>query len=422
MQNAPLSNMRANQSRSPFAVEPQLAFAVLPPAGVEVDENPSESRAATRPVRPAAEFFAGMGLVRKGLERAGFGVVFANDNDPAKRELYADNFDDSDFVLGDVTDPKIVNGRAVPDITLATASFPCTDLSLAGNRAGLIGTDSGAFWGFARVLREMGARRPSAIMLENVPSLATSNSGEDLTKVLTELNAQGYVCDMVILDARWFVPQSRPRLFIVASRNKLSEPGDWTPSALRPAWMRAFVCAHPALRMQACELPMPQRTADTLNSVVERLPENHVRWWERERLERFIDSLSAIQSRRLRRMQTSPTLGWATAYRRTRGGVATWEIRDDQIAGCLRTARGGSSKQALVEAGGGDVRVRWMTPLEYARLQGAGDLTLSTSRENRALFGLGDAVCVPAVAWLAANYLRPLVDGEMTDSPAFAHS
>ena len=48
-----------------------------------------------------------------------------------------------------------------------------------------------------------------------------------------------------------------------------------------------------------------------------------------------------------------------------------WEIRSDDIAGCLRTARGGSSRQALVEAGHGELRVRWMTPREYARLQGA---------------------------------------------------
>ena len=413
--------MRANASMPPYLVGRQLALAAPRLTAVGSEDHEAGEGAATGFVRPAAEFFAGMGLVRKGLEQAGFSVVFANDNDPAKRGLYAENFDDSHFLLGDVTDPHIVSGEAVPDVVLATASFPCTDLSLAGNRAGLVGADSGTFWGFARVLREMGARRPGVLVLENVPSLATSNSGQDLVTVLTELNAQGYLCDMVILDARWFVPQSRPRLFIVASQTPLSDPGDWTPSTLRPPWMRALVQAHPNLKMQACRLPMPPLTTDTLASIVERLPENHDRWWEPDRLTRFLDSLSATQSKRLLHMQASPALRWATAYRRTRGGVATWEIRADQIAGCLRTARGGSSKQALVEAGHGDVRVRWMTPLEYARLQGAGDLKLSASRENRALFGLGDAVCVPAMAWLGSNYLQPLVDGELTGAAAFAH-
>ena len=90
----------------------------------------------------AAEFFAGIGLVRLALEQEGFEVVFANDIEPGKRDLYAANFGSEDFVLGDIRDIK---GADVPDIELATASFPCTDLSLAGHRAGLDGKESGMF-------------------------------------------------------------------------------------------------------------------------------------------------------------------------------------------------------------------------------------------------------------------------------------
>ena len=106
----------------------------------------------------AAEFFAGIGLVRRALEQEDFRVVFANDIEPAKAALYRANFDASDLVVGDV---RNVRGKDVPDIDLATASFPCTDLSLAGNRAGLSGEHSGMFWEFARVIREMRRRGPS---------------------------------------------------------------------------------------------------------------------------------------------------------------------------------------------------------------------------------------------------------------------
>src|SRR5690606_39094805 len=92
--------------------------------------------------------------------------------------------------------------------------------------------------------------------------------------------------------------------------------------------------------------------------------------------------------------------------------IAVWEVRPDDISGCLRTARGGSSKQAVVRLGNKRVQVRWMTALEYARLMGADDYNLSTARTNQALFGFGDAVAVPAVAWLAEHYLLPLVRGE----------
>jgi DNA (cytosine-5)-methyltransferase 1 len=98
---------------------------------------------------------------------------------------------------------------------------------------------------------------------------------------------------------------------------------------------------------------------------------------------------------------------FATAYRRTRHGSATWEIRPDNISGCLRTNGGGSSKQALVEAGNGNVRVRWMTAREYARLQGAPFFRFDSATESQAKFAFGDGVCVPAVAWLARHCLVP---------------
>jgi DNA (cytosine-5)-methyltransferase 1 len=368
-----------------------------------------------RSERPrAAEFFAGIGLVRAALDSAGFEVVFANDIEPDKQGLYAANFKGSDFRLGDVRD---VSGDDIPDVELATASFPCTDLSLAGNRAGLAGRESSMFWQFARVLDEMGERRPFAVMLENVVGFSTSHGGKDMHAALVELNRLGYWCDILVADARWFVPQSRPRMFIVGSREPFTDPSDWQPSAVRPRWVAEFVAAHPGLSMQAHPMSRPGGGVESLADVVERLSPRHARWWDEDRLARFLESLSPIQQQRVEHLRRLPKLTWRTAYRRTRQGKAVWEIRADPIAGCLRTARGGSSKQALVEAGRGGVRVRWLTPREYARLQGADDYVLEGARENQAFFGFGDAVCVPVVAWLAREYLRPLVDGQLT-SPA----
>ena len=111
-------------------------------------------------------------------------------------------------------------------------------------------------------------------------------------------------------------------------------------------------------------------------------------------------------------MSAGARLRWATAFRRTRNGTATWEIRADALSGCLRATGGGSSKQALVEAGRGNVRVRWMTAREYARLQGAPDFLIPDSvSENQARFGFGDAVCVPVVEWVAKEHIAPLIDG-----------
>ena len=91
-----------------------------------------------------AEFFAGIGLMRMGLELGGWEVVFANDIDEQKREMYCANFPDADehFLLGDI---HKIPAREVPTVSLATASFPCNDLSLAGAREGLDGDSSSVF-------------------------------------------------------------------------------------------------------------------------------------------------------------------------------------------------------------------------------------------------------------------------------------
>lgn len=358
----------------------------------------------------SAEFFAGIGLVRAALEKAGIDVVWANDIEESKAKLYAANFDASDFVLGDVRE---VNGSELPDLDLATASFPCTDLSLAGGRAGLHGKESSMFWEFTRVIAEMGPRAPRLVLLENVPGFATSRNGADLALAIKALNDLGYECDLFVCDARWFIPQSRQRVFIIGSQTPIEQTETWpSPTPLRPDWLCRFIMGHPDLQFQLKQLPIPASDSGLgLADMVERLLGDDPVWWDSQRTEQFIDSLSPLHANRLSQLRQMNSLSWRTAYRRTRQGRAVWEIRADDVAGCLRTARGGSSKQAVVEAGRGDVRVRWMTPREYARLQGAPDFHIDSVRPSQAYFGFGDAVCVPVIEWIAKEYIVPILTG-----------
>lgn len=351
-----------------------------------------------------AEFFAGMGLVRRAMDAEGFTTIFANDVDEMKEALYLDNFGPGEFLLGDIAE---LAGSDVPSVDVASASFPCTDLSLAGNRHGLAGPESGLFWEFVRVIGEM-ENRPAVILIENVLGFASSDGGEDLRSVVRELNHLGYWCDVIVVDAAWFVPQSRQRLFIVASKTRTGEPMSWQ-SALRPTPVVRALSAVPDLKLQETG-PLPDiHEIRGLESVVETLPPSDERWWTGERRRRFLTEMSPMQSDRLHNLIKGPSVQWRTAYRRTRNGSTVWEVRADNMSGALRTARGGSSKQALVEAGDGDVKVRWMTPTEYARLQGAGDARLDAVTTAQALYALGDAVCVPAVSWIARTHVLPLL-------------
>lgn len=362
----------------------------------------------------AAEFFAGIGLVRAALADAGIAVRWANDIEPVKAKMYAANFGADDYVIGDV---RSIKGSDLPPIDLATASFPCTDLSLAGWRRGLAGSQSGMFWEFARILDEMGNERPRALLLENVPGFATSRGGRDLHDAIERLNQLGYSGDVFQVDARHFVPQSRPRLFIVALQVPVGERLV-RPDGVRHRHIVEFALDNPHLDLHSLPLRLPPADRRTLADVVEHIPVDSDEWWDELRGEQFCSSLSPLQAERLNQLRKGPTT-WRTAYRRTRNGVAVWEIRPDPVSGCLRTARGGSSKQALVEVGEGSVRVRWMTGREYARLQGVGDeFEFDGLSRNKVMFGFGDAVCVPVVAWIASNYLLPVLAGGQTQAAA----
>jgi DNA (cytosine-5)-methyltransferase 1 len=361
-----------------------------------------------------AEFFAGIGLVREALQPLGLQVVWANDIEPAKRRTYAANHDAAHFLLGDVRD---LRGADLPaGLDLATSSFPCVDLSLAGRRRGLAGEQSGMFHEFARILAELTCPdRPRMVLLENVHGFATSRGGADLRYALQTLNALGYSCDVLAIDARHFVAQSRPRLFVVGVAAPLVAGPDMRAAGApdvgppRPSFVQRVYLDNADLTLHHRDLPpLPDGPAD-LAGVVQTLRADDARWWTDDQVAAFRASLSPTQAMRLSALMARGELTWRTAYRRTRGGVAVWEMRRDGIAGCLRTTGGGSSKQALVEIRRGRTRVRWLTPLEYARLMGAGRYRLTGSTDNQARFGFGDAVVVDVVRWIGENYLLPVL-------------
>lgn len=367
-----------------------------------------------------AEFFAGIGLVRMGLEKANWSVAFANDIDPLKESLYSTNFKDAKnhFVLGDIHD---LDAARIPTVDLATASFPCTDLSLAGSRKGLSGTQSSAFWGFTKILDEMGDRRPPLIMLENVPGFITSNKGQDFREALLELNRLGYKVDTFMIDAVNFVPQSRLRLFIIGRINTVSEVNDsqlmFYQSALRPPQLASFIYSHPEIKWDIKDLPFLPILKSNISDIIKPISEDSKEWWSQDRVDYLINQMSARHLQKLAEMKESPNISYGTVFRRIRQNKSMAELRTDGIAGCLRTPKGGSAKQILVRAGKGAISVRLLLPEECARLMGADEFVMSGSN-NQVLFGFGDAVCVPVITWIAKNYLNPLFQ-QISDKQLF---
>jgi DNA (cytosine-5)-methyltransferase 1 len=356
----------------------------------------------------AAEFFAGIGLVRLALEQRGWRVAFANDIDEDKAEMYRANWAEGDqgehLHVGDIHQ---IDAKDVPTCDLFTASFPCNDLSVAGKREGLAGKESSAFWGLVRILKEMGNRKPKLVMLENVVGFLTSHDGADLEQALLALNELGYGVDAFILNAMHWVPQSRARMFIVAKRD--SEKSVWpfaAESDTRPSRLIQFINGHPNIAWSIRELPGLPGVKAKLTDILEDLPENDEQWWSEERVAYFLNQLSERHGEIAKTMIAGKKFSYATAFRRVRKNKSMAELRTDGIAGCLRTPRGGSGRQILFRGGKGTARVRLLTARECARLQGVPDSFKIEATLNKALFGFGDAVCVPAIEWIAENYLN----------------
>lgn len=358
-----------------------------------------------------AEYFAGIGLVRLGLERAGWKVVFSNDWAHNKFEMYSAHFKDASEHYK-VQDIFSVCPTDIPNTLLATASFPCVDLSLAGNLGGISGQYSSAFWGFTQILDRQD-NKPRLVMLENVTGWLTSNSGQDFRIVIQELNRLGYACDVFAIDASHFVPQSRPRIFVVGVQSSNLKQDIFVfskrSSSLKTKALEKVVIANLDLHWHFLEVPsLPDKMKFNLSLIVENISDDDDRWWSENEVKRHLNMMSDVNLTHLEGLQNLPVYSYCPMYRRVREGKQRAELRKDGLAGCLRTARGGSSRQMLVRVGQGTIRMRLMTPREYARLQGVPEEYPIPSQINQALTGFGDAVCVPVIVWIAENILNPL--------------
>jgi len=369
----------------------------------------------SRPASPSFyEFFAGGGMARLGLGAA-WRCAFANDFDPVKAATYRDNFPDAaaHFREGDVwaLTPADLPGQA----DLAWASSPCQDFSLAGGRAGLAGGRSSALFGFWRLIEALAAegRAPRAVVIENVAGLLTSHGGADFTALCGALAAQGYSFGALEIDAARFLPQSRPRVFVIASRQAppagLTGESSFHTKAVREAHAR--LPAELAARWIWWRGEPPPRPNADLASLLE--PDAAATWHAPARAERLVALMAPLHRARLAAVQAAGARAVAAVFRRTRVqaglSVQRAEARFDGLAGCLRTPRGGSSRQTLMVVEGEQVRTRLVSPREGARLMGLPDSYRLPAAATGALHVIGDGVAVPVVRWLAATLLEPLL-------------
>lgn len=370
------------------------------------------------------EFFAGGGMAHAGFGN-GWKCLFSNDFSPMKAAAYSDNWGDKSLVVQDIATLKISQIPGYAD--LAWASFPCQDLSLAGDRAGLDGARSGMFWPFIDLmsdLKEQG-RNPKVIAVENVGGAITSHGGKDFEAMIHSLCSLGYRVGAMLIDAVHFLPQSRPRLFIVAVASSINLPHECVFHVPSPAWHPASIIkAYNQLNKKIKDqwiwwhLPMPGKRLQTLDDIVEHNPQG-VDWHSSEETEKLLQMMSPGNLQKVLQAQGSGNLKVGTIYKRTRNGVQRAEVRFDGVAGCLRTPGGGSSRQTLMIVDGASIKSRLLSPREAARLMGLKDSYKLPQRYNDAYHLAGDGVAVPVVAHLTRHLIDVLIDSS-ADQQSFA--
>jgi DNA (cytosine-5)-methyltransferase 1 len=394
------------------------------------DLNSSWESVEAMAKRTYLEFFAGGGMARAGLGES-WRCLFANDFDQMKVQTYEANWGAGDIKHADVASLTL-SDLPPHAVDLAWASFPCQDLSLAGSYRGLgrerdkVATRSGTFWPFWKLIRGLAqdGRAPRAIVLENVYGCLTSHEGKDFAALASALTELGYRFGTAVIDAAHFVPQSRPRVFFIAFRGDQPIPAcliaegpqaSWHPAALIEAY--AGVASTAKRNWIWWRISPPSARNSTFADLIEDAP-TAVKWHTAAHTNYILSLMSPLNRKKVADAIASRRRVVGAVYRRTRpdeNGIKRQraEVRFDDVAGCLRTPAGGSSRQIILVVEGNTLRSRLLSPREAARLMGLDDDYRLPERYNHAYHVCGDGVCVPVVRHIAEHVLEPaLVDGE----------
>ena len=372
------------------------------------------------------EFFAGGGMARAGLGKS-WRCLFANDFDAMKVEAYVRNYGDADIRHEDVA-KLMLDDLPSERSDLAWASFPCQDLSLAGEYRGLgrerdeAPTRSGTFWPFWKLMRGLAeaGRPPRTIVLENVYGCLTSHAGKDFAAIGSALSGSDYRFGAIVINASRFVPQSRSRVFFIAIDRNEAAPTGLVSNGADPEWHpRALVDAYAGLSPSAkkhwiwWKAPAPRVRNTRFADLIEDEPTG-VDWHSPGETDYLLSLMSPVNRAKVASARLSGKRMVGSVYRRTRpdmNGVKRQraEVRFDDLAGCLRTPAGGSSRQSILVIDGERVRSRLLSPREAARLMGLDDNYRLPERYNDAYHVCGDGVCVPVVRHIAETVLEPIL-------------
>lgn len=348
------------------------------------------------------EFFAGSGLVGEGIRRH-LDVVWANDICDKKARTYAANHGVKRFVHAPI---ESIDGQTLPNAEVSWASFPCQDLSLAGKIDGIKSARSGLVWQWLQLMDDLAVaeRCPRILVAENVVGLVSTNRGSDYLKLHGALRDRGFRVGVILLDAVHWLPQSRPRVFVVAVHESIDTQEFESNGSIWCHGRSIERVANLAGDWVWWRLPEPRTKRKPLDALIEFDAICH----DPQKRDYNLGLISGKHRERLKLELREGSQRAFPGYKRTRNGKQVLELRFDGVAGCLRTPQGGSSRQFLVLERFGKLETRLLTTGEVASLMGARKSYRLPGSYNDAYKAMGDAVAVPVARYLAKHLLSPL--------------
>jgi DNA (cytosine-5)-methyltransferase 1 len=161
--------------------------------------------------------FSGIGGFDLALQRQGHEIIGACEIDEYARRIYAKHFPKTPIW----EDATKLHPEELDDIDGICAGFPCQTFSIAGNRLGFEESRGTLFFEIARLAKQ---KRPRILLLENVKGLLSHDGGKTFAEILATLDELGYDAEWQVLNSKYFVPQNRERIFIIAYLRGTTRP------------------------------------------------------------------------------------------------------------------------------------------------------------------------------------------------------
>lgn len=161
-----------------------------------------------------AGFFAGVGGIELGFNKAGFETVWSNEIDPKAAITFNENHA-NELVVGDINN---LNIDQIPDADIIVGGFPCQAFSIAGYRKGFEDERGEVFFRLAKIIKE---KKPRVIFVENVKNLVSHDKGNTYNVIKETLEEFGYKLRTQVLNASEYgnLPQNRERIYIIGFLN-----------------------------------------------------------------------------------------------------------------------------------------------------------------------------------------------------------